>query len=195
MMLQQYIEERFLPKRAQAGISKNTVTTYRRRVARFCEVLEAAVLIGEIDRPMLDRFEKEYVDEGGSGVGAKNIVGTVRRIVRDWNPERYLAGSLNPRRSGLFRHSSEPSTLDHAFVTRRRRGCRIRSRRTVRQYGETIKLFGEFLGRPACRSDLCRQCVAGFLEWLTEARHSTNWTITNHAQRLDALTHLASDKA
>jgi site-specific recombinase XerD len=180
MKLSEYFEHSLLTKQP-----KQAVWSYRTAVRKF-EAFDGKAKLRDIDRAKLIAFTKWYCAQGGKPSAVKRYCATIRMIVRYWNPARFA--ERFPRRiTPIFEHSGIDGTLDCAFLNRFRRGSRIRTRRTVRQYGITLRLFSEQLGRAARLDDLSTARVSAFLTWLGTEHQATKRTVANHAQRISAM--------
>ena len=64
---------------------------------------------------------------------------------------------------------------------------RIGSVQTVRQYGRCLRLFGEFLERPAVLADLTDKSVGKFLRWLIEVGGVKPTTANGYVKQVKAI--------
>jgi hypothetical protein len=171
----------------QRVFTVKTVTAYR--LAAVCFDSFASGKSRRIDYLDVARFHEWMLNKGYRRSVARNYSSFATTIARHWFP----AGPWPKSHvTAVFLHADTPGTLEyafaHEFTGRARR--RVSGDDTRRRYGQTLKLFSEYVARPAALGDLEPRTVSVFLKWLRTRYRLGNWAVGHHAMRLGSLWHI-----
>jgi hypothetical protein len=139
--------------------------------------------IQTLDEGHVDRFREWLINHGKTMLTASAYRESAKTIARHWFPNGPWGHVV------VFLDADVPGTLDCVFLRQfvHRNGRRVNDADTHRRYGQTFKLFTQFLGRPATLADLETRRVSEFLEWLKKTQRIGNWAVGHHAMRIGSL--------
>lgn len=186
-----YFASVYLPQQfARRRMTKTAARAYGHAIERLEDFAGEPIRCSDVTVGLLRGFEVWCQGRYRSST-IKIWLTAVRRVVWHWNPQQFASvDRLQPH----FPSEDVRGTLDSYFFNQFVVGRRIRARRTVRQYGSTLRLFAEQLKRPALPADLNDEGLATFVAWLLHRHGNTQRTAANHLQRLAALWRWATEE-
>jgi integrase len=195
MPLLEYVEQHFIPEKKNKGVdfSASSKRFYRSSAMRFCTCFGKALSVREVTDAKLATFESWLLANGHKAKTASSIVSGVRSIARHWDPKRWSI--IRGRQTLSWHNADETGTLEKIFhddyLPER---TRIGSVQTIRQYGRCLRLFGEYLERPAVLADLTDKVVGTFLRWLVDHQGVKVHTANGYVKQIKAIWNWAAKK-
>jgi len=191
----EYVEKFYLPGKAERGaiLTRATQRYYRSAAIQFDECHGQKIAMQDIDDAKLAKFRYWLLGRGYKNRSASDRVSAVRSMARDCLPDRW---PIEHGRVPLsWQVADVQGTLEQIFhsdyLPER---TRIGSAQTIRQYGRCLRLFGEYLERPATLDDLTDKMVGSFLRWLVRDGGVRAVTANGYVKQVKALWNWAAKK-
>ena len=186
--LRKYLDDVYIPEKKQGkGLTDRTILFYRQAVNLLDRFHGAPILCCEVNDELLEKFVMSMVKRGLTFKTARSRAHNIKGIVRHWNPERFPL-SLEHVGKPWFPEADDKSTLDHVFfklyLPER---MTITTDSTIAQYARALRLFGEFLGRPAKGEHLRDNTVGQFMRWLIDVQGVKATTANGYSKQIRAL--------